>query len=243
MRLGRIAATVTALTLAAGLAVDVWATPSGEGTATRIGEPDPGNFTHPKANPYFPLVAGTISIYRGTEEGQQLHERVRITRRTKIIQGITTVVIRDVMFADGRLDEKTSDWYQADNDGNVWYFGERTATYDENGNVSSTEGSWQAGVDGAVAGIIMPADPEPTDAYRQEFYLGHAEDQAWIVQRALNVRVPYKNVHRVVRSIEWTRLEPDVVSEKLYAPGLGMVRESIVSGGNETLELVAVRSD
>jgi len=150
-------------------------------------------------------------------------------------------VVRDVIRRrDGSIAEKTRDWYAADNDGNVWYFGEATATYDEHGNLESREGSWQAGVDGAVAGTIMPADPRPTDAYRQEFYRGHAEDQAWIVQRNGSATVPYGKVRNVVRSYEWTRLEPRVVSLKLYAPGLGIVREKDVAGGSELVELVAV---
>jgi hypothetical protein len=108
--------------------------------------------------------------------------------------------------------------------------------------VESTEGSWEAGVDGAVPGIIMPADPRPTDAYRQELYRGHAEDQAWIVQRHGVAHVPYGDFTHVVRSFEWSRLEPHVLSEKLYAPGLGIVRERSIAGGQELLFLVDVRT-
>ena len=88
------------------------------------------------------------------------------------------------------LAEKTRDWYATDQDGNVWYFGEDTATYDENGDLESREGSWEAGVDGAVAGIIMPADPRPSTAAYMEFAKGEAEDQAWVVQRLPSVRTP-----------------------------------------------------
>jgi hypothetical protein len=204
------------------------------------GGPDPGDFDQPVANPYFPLEPGTVFHYRGSEDGEALHERLTVTDRTKMIQGITTTVVHDVLFARGRLAEKTSDWYAADNDGNVWYFGEATATYDAHGHVISTEGSWEAGVDGAVAGTIMPAGPHPTDAYRQEFSRGRAEDQAWIVQRGVRVRVPYGRLDKVVRTFEWTRLEPHVVSAKFYAPGLGIVMERDVAGGDELVELVRV---
>jgi hypothetical protein len=112
--------------------------------------------------------------------------------------------------------------------------------YNRRGNVVSKEGSWQAGVKGAVAGMIMPANPGPTDAYRQEFFKGHAEDQAWIVARHQVARVPIRRVGEVVRSYEWTRLEPGVVSLKLYGPGLGIIREKDVAGGDELLELVKV---
>ncbi len=202
---------------------------------------NPAQFNHPQSNPYFPLEPGTVSRYRGTDEGERFREHVRVTDRTKTIQGVRTTVVLDVVRrADGSLAEKTHDWYAADNNGNVWYFGEDTATYDEHGKVESREGSWKAGVDGAVAGTIMPAHPKPTDAYRQEFYSGHAEDQAWIVQRHASVTTPYGRFHNVVRSFEWSRLEPKVMSVKFYAPGLGIVREKDLVGGNELFELVAV---
>jgi hypothetical protein len=87
----------------------------------------------------------------------------------------------------------------------------------------------------------MPADPQPTDAYRQEYRRGHAEDQAWVVQRRASVRVPYGRLHDVVRTFEWSRLEPRVMSAKYYAPGLGIVREQDVAGGTESVALVSVR--
>jgi hypothetical protein len=200
-----------------------------------------GQFTNPRQNAYFPLRPGTVFQYQGTDDGEKFTERVEVTSSTKKIQGVETIVVRDVLRReDGSLAEKTDDWYAPDNHGNVWYFGEDTATYDENGHVESREGSFEAGVDGAVAGTVMPAHPEPTDAYRQELYRGHAEDQAWIVERGLTTTVPYGKLHDVLRSFEWTRLESDVMSEKLYAPGVGLVRERDTAGGNESFVLVSV---
>jgi hypothetical protein len=217
---------------------------SGHGTAAAgvRAAPDPGHFDHPVQNPYFPLVRGTISRYRGTDEGERLRARVVVTHRSRRIQGIRTTVVTDVLRrSDGVLAERTRDWYAPDDNGNVWYFGEATATYDEHGRLESREGSWEAGVDGARAGLVMPAGPRPTDAYRQEFYLGHAEDQAWITQRHASTSVPLGTFHEVVRSFEWTRLEKGVVSLKLYARGLGIVRERDLAGGSESFVLVAVR--
>ena len=202
---------------------------------------DPADFNSPTTNPYFPLRPGTVSHYRGSDDGKRFHERVSVTHETKTIQGVGTTVVIDVLRrADGSIAERTHDWYATDNDGNVWYFGEATATYDRHGKLRSRAGSWQAGVDGAVAGLIMPADPKPTAAYRQELYPGHAEDQAWIVQRNATVTVPYGRLRNVVRSFEWSRLEPHVVSVKFYGRGLGIVREQDVTGGTELFELVAV---
>ena len=222
--------------LVAGLA----AAPHGA-PAHAASNPSPSNFTAPKANAYFPLTPGLVVRYRGTDGEQSLHSRFAVTSRTKTIQGVKTKVIRDVLRrADGSVAEATTDWYADDNAGNAWYFGENTATYRPNGTVESREGSWQAGVSGAVAGIIMPANPHPTQAYRQEFWRGHAEDQAWIVQRGGTVRVAAGTYTRVVRSYEWSRLEKPVVSLKFYAPGIGIIRERDVAGGHESFQLVSV---
>jgi hypothetical protein len=201
---------------------------------------DPADFNAPVNNPYFPLKPGTVFVYKGSEDGQHLVERMRITHQHRTIEGVAATVVSDILYANGHLNEKTTDWYANDNEGNTWYFGERTATYKPSGAVQSRDGSWRAGVDGGVAGVIMPVNPHPTDAYRQEFLKGHAEDQAWIVADHGTVRVPYGKLRDVVRSYEWTRLEPGVVSLKLYAPHLGIVAERDVSGGTENMKLVHV---
>jgi hypothetical protein len=215
------------------------------GVATTLGSKSRfsnANFHDPTPNPFFPLRPGTVSRYQGTEDGHRFSEVVRVTHDRKTILGVRARVIHDVLRrADGSLAEKTQDWYANDHAGNVWYLGEQTATYNRHGQVQSREGSWQAGVDGAKAGLIMPAHARPTDAYRQEFLKGHAEDQAWIVQRGMTTTVPYGTVSGALRSFEWTVLEPHVISMKVYGRGLGIVREKDVAGGNESFELVSVR--
>jgi hypothetical protein len=238
MRTTRIAALGVVALMAGGFAATSVDGASAEHPSPAV---DPSNFTHPLPNPYFPLVPGNVFHYRGSDDGEHLKETLTITRRTKVIEGVKTTVVSDILRRrDGSLAEKTTDWYAGDNAGNVWYFGEDTATYDEHGHLDSREGSWQAGVKGAVPGTIMPMNPQPTDAYRQEFFKGQAEDQAWIVQRNITMRVLLGRLHHVVRSLEWTRLEPGVVSVKFYAPGLGIVREMDLSGGTEKFDLARV---
>jgi hypothetical protein len=203
---------------------------------------DPTNFGSPVGNPYFPLVPGTRSVLRGVKDGLTQTERSTVTGQTKQILGVTATVIHDVSLHHGRPLEDTLDWYAADNDGNVWYMGEDTREFDENGHVVSTEGSWESGVDGAVPGVIMLADPQVDDAYRQEFYAGQAEDQAWVVRTGGSFTVPYGTVHNVIRALEWTRLEPNVVVLKVFAPGLGIVYERTLSGSKEIAALVKVTS-
>jgi hypothetical protein len=200
-----------------------------------------GSFAHPRANPYFPLTPGLVLHYRGTDGPARFREQVAVTRRTRAVDGVREVVVRDILRRDdGSLAVATRDWYADDDRGNVWYLGEATATYDRHGRLSSREGSWQAGVRGATPGLIMPRSPKPTDAYRQELWRGHAEDQAWIVQNDATVTVPQGTHHRVVRSYEWSRLEKANVSVKFYARGIGILSEHDVAGGTERFRLVSV---
>jgi hypothetical protein len=229
------AATLLAVATAAGV------TFAGTGTsASRAAGPDLSNFTHPQRNAYFPLTPGMVTRFRGTDDGERFHERVLVTHKTKRIQGVDARVLLDVLRrADGTVAEKTHDWYAADNDGNVWYFGEDTATYHPDGSVGSRNGSWEAGNHGAVAGVIMPADPKPTDAYRQEYLRGHAEDQGWVVSAHETKTVPAGHYRDVVRTYEWSRLEKNVVGLKFYAPGVGPIIDRELGGENFVLVSVA----
>lgn len=193
-------------------------------------------------NPYFPLEPGTTFIYEGESEGVPTREVVEVTRDTKEILGVTTTVVHALAYEDGVLIEETFDWYAQDIEGNVWYFGEDTKELDENGNVISTEGSWEAGVNGAEAGIIMLADPKKGDRYRQENAPDVAEDMAQVVgfedSLCLSNGECYENV---LVTKEWTPLERGVVELKYYAAGVGFIFSETTKGGDEVLELVRVR--
>jgi hypothetical protein len=147
-------------------------------------------------------------------------------------------VVHDrVSTADGAVVEDTRDWYAQDADGNVWYLGEETAEY-ENGQVVSTEGSWEAGVDGAQPGILLPGDPEPGLAYRQEYLADEAEDEAVVLSVDERVEVGLGAWTGVLLTRDTTRLEPDVAELKFYAPGVGPVLALQISGGQGREELV-----
>ena len=201
-------------------------------------ELDPAEFVAGIDNPYWPMAPGTEWVYRETDaDGSEQRVEVAVTDRTKKILGIDAVVVRDVVSEDGELREDTYDWYAQDEDGNVWYLGEETKEY-ENGEVVSTEGSWEAGVDGAQAGIVMPADPKVGLAYRQEFYAGEAEDRGEILRLDARAEVPFGSFGELLLTEETTPLEPDVVEHKFYAKGVGPVLAVAVSGGGGREELV-----
>jgi hypothetical protein len=201
---------------------------------------DPAGFTTEIDNKYFPLEPGTTFVYKGETEGASEGDTVRVTSDTKKIMGVECVVVEDRVTEDGELTEKTYDWYAQDEQGNVWYFGEDSREY-ENGKVKTTEGSWEAGKDGAEPGIIMPADPKIGETYRQEYYKGEAEDMAKALKLDGSVEVPYGSFDNVLVTDEWTPLEKNVAEHKFYAPGVGNVKEVATKGPQETLTLVDVK--
>jgi hypothetical protein len=205
--------------------------------AATTGLPSPTRFAGPVDNPWFPLRAGTTFVSLGEKDGQASRDVFAVGRGTTTIAGVRCTVVHDLLYLNGRLGERTTDWYAQDRAGNVWYFGEQTAELDAQGRVTSTEGSWQAGVDGARPGIYMPAVPRRGQGFRQEYHRGHAEDRF----RVLTVSGPLGAAPRVLLTEERTRLEPGVVDHKLYVRGVGQVLEDEVSGGSERATLVAVR--
>ena len=200
----------------------------------RIG---PADFGGPVENPYFPLIPGSRWVYEGKQVGGTERTVVEVTPDTKAILGVTSVVVHDTVSNDGTVTEDTFDWYAQDREGNVWYFGEDTKVF-ENGVIVSTEGSWEAGVDGAKAGIIMKARPRAGVAYRQEYYRGHAEDFARVLGKSESVTVPAGTYHDVLKTKEFTPLEPKLLEHKYYAGGVGVVREVTVKGGSDRVQLV-----
>jgi hypothetical protein len=200
-------------------------------------EVDPADFVANIDNRYLPFTPGSRWVYESeTEEGLERIE-VEVTDEVKTVMGIDVTVVRDTVTLDGRVIEDTWDWYAQDRGGTVWYFGEETEEYGEDGSVSSA-GSWEAGVGGARPGILMPADPEVGRAYRQEYYEGEAEDVAEVVRTGETAAVPAGRFEDLVVIREWNPLESDVLEEKYYARGVGPVLEQKISGGDERVELV-----
>lgn len=202
---------------------------------------DPANFTPNVDNPLFPLTVGTTLVYAGTKDGQAALDTFAPSTRTRVIDGVTTRVVEDRLYLNGVLEEQTSDYYAQDSCGNVWYFGEDTAELDRSGHVISREGSFHAGVDGAEPGVFMQAQPELGRVFRQEWYQGHAEDVFAAIDLNAQVTVPYGSFTNALRTAETTALEPGVLDNKYYVPGIGEVEEVALRGPVEKLVLIEVR--
>ena len=204
---------------------------------------NPANFVREVDNEFFPLQPGTTFIYEGTNGEVPTRDEMTVTHETKTILGVNCTVVRDLAFEDGVLVEETFDWYAQDLDGNVWYLGEDTKELDPDGNVISTEGSWEAGVNGARPGIIMKANPRVGDRYQQEFAPGVAEDMAQVLSLDKSACVPYGCFDGLLLTKEWTPLEPGVVERKYYAEGLGFILGLTNKGGDDLTELVRISTE
>jgi hypothetical protein len=203
---------------------------------------DPTSFVSNVTNPYFPLIPGTVYVVEGTRDGLPRRDQMTVTTETKVIMGVPCVVVRDVSMSDTALVEKTTDWYAQDKDGNVWYFGEDTAEY-ENGQVTSTAGTWLAGVDGALPGIIMKATPTTGDAYRQEYRPGSAEDFARVLQTDATASTPAGEFPSVVVTQDLDLLDKSKQEQKQYAPNVGFIgSDGMVAGHHEVRQLVSILS-
>ncbi|WP_309709044.1 hypothetical protein, partial [Pseudolysinimonas sp.] len=157
---------------------------------------------------------------------------VTVTTETKIIaNGITARVVRDTVYEGEQIIEDTFDWYAQDAAGAIWYLGEDTAEF-ENGVIVSTEGSFEAGVDGALPGIALPANPQPGMKYRQEYYAGEAEDNGEVFSVSEMVDVEFGHFTDVLLTKDTITIQPDVLEYKFYARDVGLVLALDISGGS-----------
>ncbi len=197
--------------------------------------PDPDDFVERIDNPWLPLLPGAEWTYESSE-GETI--RVTVTDETREVAGVTTTVVRDVVTdQDGEVVEETDEWFAQDRDGNVWSFGEDTVAYDDRGRPDRA-GSWEAGVDGAEAGIAMLARPRRGDGYQREHAPGEAEDRATVLSLDASLNLSSDSFTGLLLTEESTPLEPGVVEQTYYARGTGPVFEETVSGGSEEKELV-----
>jgi hypothetical protein len=203
---------------------------------------DPASFVTDISNPYMPLVPGTTFVYDGNTEKGSEHNEVFVSPETKLILGVTCVVVKDTVMVDGVLEEATLDWYAQDLQGNVWYFGEDSKEY-RDGVVVSTNGSWEAGVNGAMPGIVMKATPVVGNTYRQEYYKGEAEDWAEVLSLSESATVTTGSYTDVLMTDEWSALDsPPVYEHKYYATGIGFIMTKYLEGGFE-MELTEIRRE
>ncbi|MCC7294041.1 MAG: hypothetical protein IT449_18425 [Phycisphaerales bacterium] len=200
---------------------------------------DPSDFVAGVDNPYFPLTPGTTYVYEQHDDEGVEHQELTVTHDTRVILGVTCIQVHDVVALNGVVIEDTLDWYAQDARGNVWYFGEIAMNFDD-GWLTDVDGSWIGGVHRAKPGIIMQADAQTGNVYRQEFDLGNAEDVAGVLSLIESVDVPYAHFDGCMLTEDYTPIEPDAREHKFYASGIGQVLTINLQTGAR-LELIDIR--
>ena len=188
-------------------------------------------------NPYLPFIPGSKWVYEATLEDETVERNeIEVLQGTRDVNGVAATIVHDTVYVGGQLVEETYDWYAQDKDGNVWYLGEEVDNY-ENGVLVDHAGSWEWGVDGALPGIIMWADPSAhlNEEYYQEYYAGEAEDKGQVLSVTESVTTPFGSFGNVVKTYDFSGIDPDLQEEKFYASGVGMVREISRNGGEEVV--------
>jgi hypothetical protein len=202
---------------------------------------DPANFVRTIDNPYLPYKAGTKIHFTGVRGKTRQTDDEVVLQRTKTILGVTCTIVRDTVSEHGRAVERTDDWYAQDRQGNVWYMGEDAFDRNKAGHFVKASDSWKSGVKGAKPGIIMPGDPQPGDAYRQEYYPpGKALDEARVLSLRGKLTVPAGSFKHVLVTSEFSPAEPQT-ERKYYAKGIGEIAERVVKGHHEAFKLVSVK--
>ena len=196
----------------------------------------PENFVSEINNPFFPLTIGSSFTYTGQTENGIERALVEVLPDTRTVLGIICTVVLDRVYLNDELIEETYDWYAQDKDGNVWYFGEDVDNYVD-GVVDNHYGSWEGGVDGAEPGVIMLGNPVIGLQYRQELYIGEAEDQGEVISKDESVTVVAGSFSGCLKIKETNPLDPNFLEYKYYAHGVGCVKVEKIDTPVETEEL------
>ena len=237
--------------LAVAVAVGIVLAASGGTSSTSSGFPrgsdpvnlDPADFSANIDNPRWPMTIGSRWVYRvvDTADGSVRWDVIRVTNRTKrMADGIEARVVSDIVRDHGKPTEVTKDWYAQDSNGNVWYFGENTVEYRHG--MPSDNGTWEAGVDGNMPGLALPAEPKVGMSYREEYAKGIAEDQSRVLALDEQAQVPAGHYKDALMTEDFSPIEPDVSEIKFYAKGSGQAVLAVdVSGGSDMEQLVKYR--
>ena len=203
---------------------------------------NPADFTTKISNKYLTFTPGTTYIYEGkVEEGIERTE-VYVTNNIKNVMGVNVLEVRDRVFLNKELIEDTKDWYAQDKYGNVWYFGEDSKELID-GKVSSTKGSWAAGYYGALPGVVMKANPQVGDVYRQEYFPGEAEDMGEVVALGVKIKVKYGSFTNCLQTKDINPLEPGDEEYKYYCPEVGGLVYEVTIEDGEFQQLIEVKKD
>jgi hypothetical protein len=185
----------------------------------------PPDVTTTGENRYFILKPGYRLTLEGSEDGKRVQLAVTVLDETKVIGGYETRVVEERETANGALSEISRNYLAFDKrTHDIYYFGEDVDVY-KNGKVVDHEGAWQHGVNGGKFGLLVPATPAVGMRYYQEVAPKVAMDRAEVVSIDDKLTTPAGAFEKCLRTEETTPLEPGTKEYKVYAPGVGLVKD------------------
>lgn len=195
-------------------------------------------FSHPRDidNPYLPLAKLKQDIIEGSEDGKKTRvERTLLPDIHKTFkvagQKIDSLCMEDRIFVSGVIEEVALDYFAQDDAGTVYYLGEDVDEYDQQGKLAThnpPEDAWLTAKDTPVPGIIIPAHPKVGDKFKSEDVSDKIDETDEIVALGESTTVPAGKFENCVEIKE--TLGDGSIEFKLYAPGVGVVRETPATG-------------
>jgi hypothetical protein len=198
---------------------------------------DAADFVAAVDNPWFPLRPGTVWTYIGVKNGKQATEVITVLPEPAVIDKVPCVALQDDVTLNKVRVERTVTYYAQHRDGGVWLFGEDEHQVDRAGNVRGIQGSWRAGLDGAVPDLLMPPAPAKGNVFDERT----AELHVTVLGVDEAVDVPQGSHQGAVLLEEADPNEPGLRAHKYYVRDIGMVRDVSVGGPLEELKLQSVR--
>jgi hypothetical protein len=170
---------------------------------------------------YFVLEPGFQLVF----ESEDAKLVITVLDDTVDVGGVTVRVVEEREWEEGKLIEVSWNLFAIDKDNkDVFYFGEDVDVY-KDGKITGHGGSWRAEKDGARPGLIMPGTPAAGMKYYQEMAPGIAMDRAEVISVDEKFKTPAGTFKKCLKTMEGSGLNPDEKEFKIYAPGIGLVKD------------------
>jgi hypothetical protein len=225
MKLVRLAAILFVIVTAAG------AGPAAVQDAAKAGwadtfTVDKKDFVSAGSNTYFRLEPGYRLKLEGREGLSRVTLVITVLDETRIVDGVETRVVEERESKGGKLVEVSRNFFAINTaDRGVYYFGEEVDIY-KDGKVVGHEGAWESGKNGARFGLAMPGEVALNARYYQEIAPDIAMDRAEIVGLDVSLKTPAGEFKNCLKVRETTPLEKGAKEYKLYAPGVGLIKDA-----------------
>jgi hypothetical protein len=186
---------------------------------------DKTDFVSAGASRYFILQPGYQLKLEGREGLRKVTLYVTVLEETRIVDGVETRIVEERELKGGKLVEISRNFFALNTaDNGIYYFGENVDMY-KNGKITGHEGAWESGKSGARFGLLVPGTPVVGARFYQEVAPEVAMDRAEVLSITESIKTQAGEFRDCLKTEETTPLEPREKEYKIYAPGIGLVRD------------------